>query len=256
MPHTPNEFAGSDSDRIEQAISAAVADGSRRLHIPAENAGRDEEVWILDRAIVRFDDGGVLPKLQIRKDNTKVYIPIDGKEYAVVNMGRDAARHVSTIDVNFKAAENGEYTIAVNAEGVMFNYLHLIDNITGTDVDLLHPNAVIAGEDPQSPTPTYTFTAKTTDYESRFRLVFSTSGDANGDNEAFAFVDASGNIIITDGPSTGSGACTLQVIDMMGRIVVQGDAMNRVSTGGMTPGVYVLRLINGDTIRTQKIVID
>ena len=52
MPHTPNEFAGSDSDRIEQAIAAAVADGSRRLHIPAENAGRNEEVWILDRAIV------------------------------------------------------------------------------------------------------------------------------------------------------------------------------------------------------------
>lgn len=49
----------------------------------------------------------------------------------------------------------------------------------------------------------------------------------------------------------------------MGRIVVQGDAMkckfdgvNRVSTNGMTAGVYVLRLIDGNTIRTQKIVID
>ena len=54
-------------------------------------------------------------------------------------------------------------------------YLHLIDNMTGADVDLLSPEGVIAGEDPQSPTPSYTFTAKTTDYESRFKLVFSTN---------------------------------------------------------------------------------
>jgi hypothetical protein len=42
----------------------------------------------------------------------------------------------------------------------------------------------------------------------------------------------------------------------MGRVVVEGAAMNRVSTSEMTPGVYVLRLINGDTVRTQKIVIE
>jgi hypothetical protein len=43
------------------------------------------------------------------------------------------------------------------------DYLHLIDNLTGADVDLLQM-------------PEYTFTAKTTDYASRFRLVFSICG--------------------------------------------------------------------------------
>ena len=91
-------------------------------------------------------------------------------------------------------------------------------------------------------------------------MVFSTD-DENGastGSATFAFIDASGNIIITDGPSTGSGAYTLQVVDVMGRVIVSrcGDAMNRVSTSGMTPGVYVLRLINGDNVKTQKIVID
>ena len=136
--------------------------------------------------------------------------------------------------VNFKAKENGTYTLTVNPEGVEMGYLHLIDNMTGADVDLLA-------------TPTYTFSAKTTDYASRFRLVFSICEDANGDS-AFAFI-SNGNIIV-------NGEGMLQVMDVMGRVVYQGDAINRVSTGGMTPGVYVLRLIDGDNVRTQKIVIE
>ena len=215
---------------------------------------------LLDNAIVSFNEGDQLGKFYFGTQDANIYIPQGNKEYAIVSVGRDAPWHVSTttgvneIPVNFKAHENGEYTITVNPKNVEMGYLHLIDNLTGANVDLL-PSLRAERSNPDQPA-SYTFTAKTTDYESRFRLVFSTSGDANGDNEAFAFVDASGNIIITDGPSTGSGTCTLQVIDVMGRIVVQGDAMNRVSTSGMTPGVYVLRLINGDTIRTQKIVID
>ena len=43
---------------------------------------------------------------------------------------------------------------------------------------------------------------------------------------------------------------------MMGRIIFSGDAMNRVSTNGMTEGVYVLHFINGNDVKTQKIVIE
>ena len=83
--------------------------------------------------------------------------------------------------------------------------------------------------------------------------MFSVCGDANSDNEPFAYLDAAGNIIVNGGSSTGLE--TLQVVDVMGRVIVQGDAMNRVSTSGMTPGIYVLRLINGNDVRTQKIVV-
>jgi hypothetical protein len=58
----------------------------------------------------------------------------------------------------------------------------------------------------------YTFTAKTTDYESRFKLVFSICEDANGDNEAFAFI-SNGNIIV-------NGEGTLQVFDVLGHQLV------------------------------------
>ena len=95
---------------------------------------------VIDRAIVRMGDGQTLPKFQIRENSSKLYITQGGKDYAIVSVGRDAARHVSTMDVNFKAKENGEYTITVNPEGVEMAYLHLIDNMMGMDVDLLTPN--------------------------------------------------------------------------------------------------------------------
>jgi len=46
---TPAAFTGTDSERIEQAIAAAVADGSKAMAIPFEN-GKDN-VWKLDRTI-------------------------------------------------------------------------------------------------------------------------------------------------------------------------------------------------------------
>ena len=195
---------------------------------------------VIDRAIVRFGEGQQLPKFQLRESSTKVYIPQDNKDYAVVNVGRDAMHCVSTeIPVHFKARENGVYTLTVSetfsSQLSAFSYLHLIDNLTGNDVDLLE-------------TQSYTFEAKVTDYASRFKLVFAT-GDADN-SEDFAFI-SNGNIII-------NGEGTLQVIDALGRILLtqkNTTANCKLSTANYKPGVYVLRLINGEDVKTQKIVI-
>ena len=42
----------------------------------------------------------------------------------------------------------------------------------------------------------------------------------------------------------------------MGRIVLCRDAARHVSTSGIPAGVYVLRFINGNDVKTQKIIID
>ena len=191
-------------------------------------AGNDS---FMDRAYVQIGQGNTLRKMSLNDNTAKVYVMDDGKDYAAATI--EAA--VGEMPVHFKAAKNGTYTINVNVEHIDLAYLHLIDNLTGADVDLLE-------------NPSYTFTAKTSDYASRFRLVFSNSGDAAGDYDMpFAFIN-NGNIIV-------NGEGTLHVIDVMGRVVLSGDAMNRVSTGGMAAGVYVLRLINGDDVKTQKIVV-
>ena len=190
---------------------------------------------VVDKAIVSFDSGNDLEKFYFGEQKGNIYIPQDGKEYAIACAGRDAMHCVSTeIPVNFKAAENGTFMLTINPDEVEMNYLHLIDNLTGADVDLL-----VA--------PSYTFIAHNDDYASRFRLVFSAQNDAQTDDE-FAFISNGEIIIVGDG--------IVQMIDMMGRIIVCGDARHCISIIGMTPGVYILRLINGNIVKNQKIIIE
>ena len=183
-----------------------------------------------DKAIVSFNATDHLEKFVFNKDNATLSIPQGGKDLAIANAEKEGE-----MPLNFKAAKNGEYTITVNPEAVEMDYLHLIDNMTGNDIDLLA-------------SPSYSFNAETTDYASRFRLVFSVCGDADGDNEDFAFVSNNDIIINDEG--------TVQVVDMAGRIIVSVDGRTRcIPTTGMTSGVYVLRLINGNDVKTQKIVV-
>ena len=184
---------------------------------------------LIDRAIVRFGEGRQLPKFQLRSNSTKVYIPKDGSDYAIVR-----SEGMGEMPVNFKAEKNGTYSLVLGSENVSFSYLHLIDNLTGADVDLLaHPG--------------YTFEASTTDYASRFRLVFAT-GSSNDDSFAFF---SNGSLIISN-----DGEATVQVIDLNGRVLssesINGSAS--VSVKGAA-GVYMVRLINGDDVKVQKIVV-
>ena len=183
----------------------------------------------IDRAIVRFDEGRQLPKLQLNPNSTEVFIPMDGVDYAIVN-----ATEMGEMPVSFKAERNDTYTMSFSSENVGFNYLHLIDNMTGTDVNLLA-------------NPSYSFKASTTDYATRFKLVFAT-GSNSEDNFAFF---SNGNFVISN-----EGEATLQVIDVTGRIIksetINGSASVNVKAA---TGVYMLRLINGNDVKVQKVVV-
>ena len=188
----------------------------------------------LDKAIISFNEGSQLGKFYFGENAANIYIPQGNKEYAIVSTEAQGE-----MPVNFKAAENGTYTLTVNPEGVEMNYLHLIDNMTGADIDLLQ-------------TPSYTFSAATRDYESRFRLVFAASNSANADSEAdnFAFF-SNGSWIINN-----VGEATLQVVDVNGRILSTETVNGSVGTTiNAASGVYMLRLINGENVKVQKIVV-
>lgn len=50
---TPNDVAGSsDSERIENAIAAALADGSNKVVIPRYNERSGQNIWLIERAIL------------------------------------------------------------------------------------------------------------------------------------------------------------------------------------------------------------
>ena len=224
----------------------------------------------LDKAIISFNASDRLEKFVFGKTDAKIYIPQGGKEYAIATVGRDGVHTVCTneMPLSFKAEKNDTYTLSVNVENIELDYLHLIDNMTGADIDLLTPAGFPLckggqgdsipplrggqGESINPATPSYSFTAKTTDYASRFRLMFSANA-ASGDacEPSFAYV-SDGNIVITADARDAS----LQIVDAIGRVIRCTDIARNVSTHGMAPGVYVLRLINGDEVKTQKIVID
>ena len=220
---------------VEPDQTPAPSNASLNIAVTQQTTDRGTAT-LIDNAIVSINEGSALPKFHFMEQDANIYIPQDNKEFAIAT-----SEGYGEMPINFKATKDGEYTISVTPESVVMNYLHLIDNLTGADIDLLA-------------TSDYTFTTKTTDYESRFRLVFA-CGDANGDNEnaPFAFV-SNGEIIIT-GVGDAFNA-SLQIVDMMGRIIVCREAVPAsLSTNGIAPGVYVLRLINGDDVRTQKIAI-
>ena len=183
----------------------------------------------VDRAIVCFNETRQLSKFQLKKNSTKVYIPQEGKDYAVVR-----SEDMGVMPVNFKAENNGTYTLSFTTEEVSFAYLHLIDNMTGIDVDLLA-------------TPSYSFNAKTTDYESRFMLVFATG---NSTDDTFAFF-SNGSFVINN-----EGEATLQVIDINGRIL-KSESINGCANVNVNAaqGIYMLRLVNGDNVKVQKVVV-
>ena len=183
----------------------------------------------VDRARMRLNDGIGMEKFSLDDKHSRISFQQNGQDFAVAY-----ANGANEMPVSFKASQNGTYTLSIESESLDLDYLHLIDNLTGNDIDLLV-------------TPSYTFEAKTTDYASRFKLMFSNNENAIDENMTFAYFN-DGNIIVNEEGS-------LQIVDMTGRVVYQGHAINRVSTANMTAGVYVLRLINGEKVQTQKIVL-
>ena len=217
-----------DDNTLNFSTTAPSKSGEQLIINLTQNRGVS-----IDRAIVSFDEGEMLPKFMLNENNTKLYIPQGNHDYAVV---RSAVQ--GELPLNFSASKNGTYTLSIDTENVEMNYLHLIDNMTGMDVDLLQ-------------TSSYTFEANLNDYESRFKLVFAAAcEDVEGDSESFAFF-SNGNWVINN-----NGKATLQVIDVIGRILSSETVNGSVSTTiNVVPGVYMLRLVNGDNVKVQKVVV-
>ena len=220
-------IAEEDDETLTFSTEAPEAAANVTLNL-SQNRGA-----VIDRTIVRFGEGRQLPKFQLNTESTKLYIPQGNNDYAIV-----CSDAQGEMPVNFKAQNNGTYTISVNAENVEMEYLHLIDNMTGADIDLLA-------------TPSYTFDANTTDYANRFRLVFNGNTVNENGNETFAYFNGS------EWSISNTGRATLQVVDVLGRIV-SSESINgntTLSTTNLKDGVYMFRLVNGENVKVQKVVV-
>lgn len=188
-----------------------------------------------DKAYIQFGYGNTLRKMTFG-ENTMVYVMNDDDDYAAARVEELAG----TMPVHFVPIEDGFYTITVETKNIEnLNYMHLIDNIKNTEIDLLVE-------------PSYTFKASESDNADRFYLVFDFN-NYTGVNENYTndnFAHQIGDEIFV------SGEGTLQVFDVLGRFVtgynVNGD--KRISTAAFNTGVYIFRMV-GTEVKTQKIVI-
>ena len=214
--------------RVEPNMSTNNKDGILEI---ALNNTNNRGMNRIDNARVRFGEGNELEKFQLNGGSSKVYIPQDGTDYAVVY-----SKGEGRMPVNVKVAKTGEYTISFSNEDVEFDYLHLIDNFTGADIDLLIDES-------------YSFTASTKDKENRFILVFKAI-DSNYDPTSDIFVYQNGDELIVNGDGT------LHVYDVMGRFVAsyEVNGNKRINASQFSNAVYIFRMV-GETVKTQKIVV-
>lgn len=165
-----------------------------------------------ENAYVKMDEGISMPLLNFRENKSSLWLESDGQSYVML-----VRNNANSIELNYKAQRPGLHILNIDSKELGLDYLHLIDRLTGTDIDLLQM-------------PSYEFESTGSDYASRFQLVF--SEDGNDHFHGGVFVDGK-----------------TQVIDLTGRVV----ATNRNTQ--LAPGVYLLRTANGNDIKTEKIII-
>ena len=164
----------------------------------------------------------------------------EGKEYSILFSGVG----VEEIPVRFSAKNSGTFTMTWSHYNGDFTYLHLIDNMTGVDIDCLT-------------TDSYSFEGKTEDYQSRFKLVFSVSGEDEDDDDdvttdATTFAFQMGDKLVVNGEGL------LQMFDVNGRCLLSTEVhgqQNTISLPTTAAGVYVLRMTSGSQVKTQKMVV-
>jgi len=215
-----------ESFNLSITNSTSPATGEKRSDnyiMFAVNNGKYEDV-----TYALFKDGVGLNKVNHRNaEIPMIYIQQDGQNYAIATMNDNT----QMFNINFKAMTLGQYTLSYKADG-NYSYLHVIDLLTGADVDMLLESE-------------YIFVASPSDNDSRFIVKFGESNNGTVESNIFAY--QSGNEVIVNGNGE------LQVFDLTGRMVMN-QRVNGVQTVNVSKGVYILRII-GNEVRTQKIVV-
>ena len=164
------------------------------------------------------------------KDIARVYVAEYGTQYGIVNRNEDEEE----VEFCFDSKKMGNYTIAVKPSGEFSNII-LYDRVEDVEVDMMTNND-------------YKFLAINTEESyNRFVLKFAKKSGEEDDN----FVYQSGSDLVIDADGL------VQIIDVMGRIIYSGNqsGVNRVNVSGMENSAYMVRNINNNEVRTQKIVI-
>lgn len=194
-----------------------------------------------DRCFVYLGSGISLEKMDgFSETMPSLWIRDNGRNFAIAHVGNES----ETMDLMFKNQLAGTYTMTVDVNRADFNYLHLIDHITGNDVDLLRQ-------------PTYTFQATGNEFEARFMLVFRQNtgiGEDGASAESTTFCFVKDNMLYF---SIETGHAQVTLTDAVGRVMKSAEVNgNGISLADLRAGLYVVRMVNGGATKTQKVIVN
>jgi len=182
-------------------------------------------------AVVKGDNDDVFKMFSLNDDAPSLYINKGVGDYSVVYIDDE-----NTLPLSFEGGF-AKYTISLSECGNAFDEIILEDRMTGEKVNLM--------------TESYSFIYNDNDRKDRFVLTFDNSQQTT-DNDYFAYIN-NGEIIINDI----NGDAQIEIYDLMGRRVYENaDAVSNVSTYGYSSGVYIIRKIDDEGIKTQKILLN
>ena len=186
-----------------------------------------------DNVIIRFageETEGFNKLDNFDKGIAEIYVENNNGRYAILSYDEKATE----IEVNFHANQMGNYTIAAITEGDFRNVV-LVDRLSGIETNLMIED--------------YNFTATSGDNAKRF-LIKIDNGHQSSDNANFAYQSGEELVVEAEG--------TVQIIDIMGRIVYCDDVEstnNRINVSNFNNGTYVVRVINENEVKVQKIIL-
>ena len=168
-------------------------------------------------------------------DNPMIYIPVDGKDYAIAMMSQD----VKEVPVHFNANRMAEYTISIEQKNCEFSSVVLVDKLTGIETNLLIED--------------YSFMARTFDDANRFIIRLSIEDNSDSESDNFAFI-SNGQMIIEEIEGQG----LVRIFDVMGRHIAQHSVTGSASiaTDGLATGMYIIQMADDNGVKVQKIIID
>ena len=219
------------------------ADGTHfrgeRLNYPVINLIATDNEGNTDIAVLevgRPENGGG-EKLRVGSATGRISLRHDNTDFGILFSDMTEGSQ----PLRFEAQEDGTFTLSWNTANANFSSLTLVDNITGVNYDMLAHDS-------------YEFEGRASDYKSRFKILIGEFTDVEENEETvtnnFAFFDGSEWVV--------NGKGQLTVTDVMGRMVYSDNLtndQNRVSLNGLSQGVYLMQVRNGNGAMVQKIVV-
>ena len=212
--------------RTKSKSSFRKVNGEDIFKLRVNGASGQDEI-----AVVDGDNDDVFKMFSLNESAPSLYINKGVGSYSVVYVDDE-----ESLPLNFEGGF-AEYTISLSECGDSFDAIILEDKLTGEKVNLQ--------------TESYTFIHSGNSNAERFVLKIAQSSQPEAQSN-FAYIN-NGEIIINDI----NGDAQIEIYDLMGRRVYENaDAVSNVSTYGYSSGVYIIRKIDDQGVKTQKIVIE